>query len=157
MTADHSPPPSMRLEEADGGVAEATAKRIEAELLAALRRRRPQAVNERIVLTALRGEGELVGGLEASTSYGWLLIKTLWVAPQARRAGLGRSLVMRAEEKACALGCHGAWLDTSSEAAKAFYVALGYMAFAALENGRDQHPAGHQRWFMKKALSRGAA
>ena len=93
-----------------------------------------------------------MAGLTASTSYGWLLIKTLWVHEDQRGTGLGRQLVEAAEKKAQDLGCANAWLDTSNPAAHGFYRALGYEAFGVLENDQYTTPTGHRRWFMKKRL-----
>ncbi|MGP1396243.1 MAG: GNAT family N-acetyltransferase [Inquilinaceae bacterium] len=123
---------------------------IETELLKSLRAGAPQAVNAGFVLAA-RDEGDVLqGGLTASTSYGWLLIKTLWVRAESRRRGVGRSLMREAEERGRALGCHGAWLDTSSADAMRFYEKLGYEPFGVLTNKDDQQPQPHSRWFMKR-------
>lgn len=59
----------------------------------------------------------------------------------------------RAEAGWRALGCHGAWLDTSSPEARRFYLALGYVDFAFLANGPSDDPPEHCRWFMKKVLT----
>lgn len=125
---------------------------IEAELLKSLRAGAPQAMNAGFVLAARDAGYTLQGGLTAATSYGWLLIKTLWVRAECRRRGVGRSLMREAEERGRALGCHGAWLDTSSAAAMRFYETLGYEPFGVLTNAGDQHPHPHSRWFMKRAL-----
>lgn len=125
---------------------------IERNLLASLRSSLPQSTNEEFVLAAKLEDGTLAGGLTASTSYGWLLIKTLWVGEKHRRQGLGQSLVQEAEIKASELGCHCAWLDTSNPKARVFYENLGYAVFSKLSNSKDQEPSSHQRWFMKKTL-----
>ena len=128
------------------------AGRIEAELLRALRETLPQSNNDAFVLSARSKAGNLVGGLTASASYGWLLVKTLWVAQAQRSKGLGRALMDKAETKARDLGCQGAWLDTSSPDAMRFYQRLGYETFGQLSNAPGQTPETHRRWFMKKAL-----
>lgn len=125
---------------------------IERNLLRALAEANTQSANESLVLKASAEDGSLAGGLTASTSYGWLLIKTLWVSDAHRGSGLGRELMEAAEEEGRRLGCHGAWLDTSNIDARSFYRKLGYQDFGNLENGPDELPAGHCRWFMKKAL-----
>jgi ribosomal protein S18 acetylase RimI-like enzyme len=125
---------------------------IEGALLRSLHESSPQAENASFVLTARDSEGDLVGGLVANTSYGWLLIKSLWVATAYRRQSFGRSLMDHAEERARSIGCHAAWLDTSNPDAMRFYAKLGYTTFGELANSPDQCPPGHQRWFMKKAL-----
>lgn len=125
---------------------------IEAALLGSLQATLPQSKNASIILTATDDDGKMIAGLTASTSYGWLLIKTLWVTESKRSGGLGRALMTRAEAKARTAGCHAAWLDTSNPSAKAFYDKLGYQTFGALENVPGQDPSSHRRWFMKKAL-----
>lgn len=125
---------------------------LEKELLESLRSSLPQAENASFTLAAKDSLGKLVGGLVASTSYGWLLIKSLWVDEAYQNQGLGRRLMAQAEQKAQAIGCHGAWLDTSSPDAMQFYKKLGYESFGQLSNVAGQQPVSHNRWFMKKAL-----
>lgn len=131
---------------------EGLAARLESELLSALSLNQTQALNTGFTLSANAAEGELIGGLVASTSYSWLLVKILWVEESQRHLGVGRSLMEAAETKAIALGCHSVWLDTSNANAKKFYDALGYQVFGALENSEGQVPPDHCRWFMKKTL-----
>lgn len=126
---------------------------IECELLRSLRSDLPQSENTSIVLMINNGSDRLVGGLSASTSYGWMLVKTLWIAECERGKGYGRALMRHAEKRARALGCHGAWLDTSNPTAQRFYAQLGYQRFGQLENADGQHPPSHRRWFMKKHLT----
>lgn len=125
---------------------------IERALLRVLAQQQTQARNTRFDLVCRGADGTLVAGLSASTSYGWLLIKTLWVADDLRRAGHGRALVACAEEMARDVGCHAAWLDTSSAGARAFYAALGYTPFGQLDNGPGEQPPDHTRWFLRKSL-----
>ena len=58
-----------------------------------------------------------------------------------------------AETIARSRGCHGAWLDTSSVRAEAFYRKLGYQLFGRLENQSGEQPEGHQRFFLCKRLA----
>ncbi len=125
---------------------------IETELLRSLRAALPQSESQTFILSAKSEDGNLVGGLTASTSYGWLLVKNVWVAESQRGKGLGRALMAKAETKARDLGCHGVWLDTSSPDAMRFYQRLGYETFGQLSNATGQAPETHCRWFMKKAL-----
>lgn len=125
---------------------------IERHLLTALAQSNVQGRNDHFVLRADTAEGNMVAGLTAATSYGWLLIKTLWVLDSQRGTGLGRQLVESAEEKGLELGCSNAWLDTSNPTAHAFYLKLGYSDFGVLENDADTFPPEHRRWFMKKRL-----
>jgi len=87
---------------------------IETELLKALRSENRQALNSKFLLSSRDQQGELIGGLSASTSYGWVLIELVWVSEEARGAGIGSALIRAAERKARSLNCHAAWLETSS-------------------------------------------
>ncbi|NND90789.1 MAG: GNAT family N-acetyltransferase [Granulosicoccus sp.] len=125
---------------------------IEGKLLDSLRVELPQSRNENVVLSARDGQQSLIGGLTGSTSYGWLLIKTLWVDSPSRRCGIGSALLLAAEERAVQMGCHAAWLDTSNPQAMQFYQRHGFLTFGSLANEPGQFPASHQRWFMKKSI-----
>ena len=92
--------------------------------------------------------GEVLGGLLGDIWAAWLHVRTLAVAAPARGRGFGRELMKRAELYALERGCTNAFLDTFSFQARPFYEKLGYRVFGTLEN----HPAGHQRYFMTKQL-----
>lgn len=139
----------MKIHESNNAVA----TWLEMKLLSALQNTNTQAENSTITLAARNSEDQIVGGLVASTSYGWLLVKILWVDNEHQRSGIGRSLMKQVESSALARGCHSAWLDTSSADARKFYFALGYEIFGELQNHDEQWPPGHHRWFMRKALS----
>ena len=110
--------------------------------------------NTQLAYSATSNTGELLGGVTASTAYGWLHVKTLWVHEERRRNGLGKALVQQAESAGMDAGCHSAWLDTSNPSAKVFYEELGYLVFGELRNSLEQSPVTHTRWFMKKMLAR---
>jgi GNAT superfamily N-acetyltransferase len=131
---------------------ERTEAAIEIALLESLRQRNTQAVNTHFAFEAVDPKGTRIGGVTGSTSYGWALIKLLWVDPNHRRVGLGRQLMQAAEAHARDLSCHSLWLDTSDPDASVFYARLGFETFGFLENGPEQTPEGHKRWFMRKAL-----
>ena len=137
----------MLIEEAPDAATE-----IEAALLHSLREMLPQAENTALTLACRNEAGALIGGLSGSTSYGWLLIKTVWVAPGQRGQGLGSRLLTTAENRAREIGCHSAWLDTSNPEAATFYLKRGYAPFGQLSNTTDQFPPTHRRLFMKKTL-----
>lgn len=125
----------------------------EANLLQALADENDQAANSSFCYAALTRGGDFVGGLVGSTSYGWLLVKAMWVSATHRRMGVASRLMLAAEEQARKLGCHSAWLDTSSAQARLFYSRMGFIEFAELTNELDQQPSRHQRWFMKKRIT----
>ncbi|WP_439569928.1 GNAT family N-acetyltransferase [Sphingopyxis sp.] len=131
---------------------EALAKEIEARLTEALRANTPPNDVAPLAVVAHDNDGTLIAGLTGTMAYGWLLVKTLWVAETERGRGLGARMMAKAEAEAFTQGCHHAWLDTSSERAEGFYRRLGYELFGALDNGRELWPPGHRRTFMKKRL-----
>ncbi len=128
------------------------ARMIEGRLIEALRKNVPPNDSESLIVLARKGS-TVVGGMVGVTSYGWLLVKILWVAEEMRRRGLGADLMAKAEALARAKGCHGAWLDTSSTDAERFYVRLGYRPFGLLENLEGERPHGHRRAFLAKRLA----
>lgn len=129
------------------------AEEVERHLLDALRGNTPPSDYAPLTLVARDSDGRLVGGLVGGTSYGWLLVKILWVAEPQRGQGLGARLMAQAEGAAQARGCHGAWLDTSSARAEGFYRRLGYAPFGALENQPGERPQGHRRAFLAKRFA----
>ena len=130
----------------------AFAEEVERNLVAALRRNVPPSDAKPLTLVARDLQGIVIGGLTGSTSYGWLLVKMLWVAEELRCQGFGARLMMEAETIARSRGCHGAWLDTSSVRAERFYIRLGYEPFGILANGPGEQPQGHRRAFLAKRL-----
>ena len=127
-------------------------KEIEENLLDSLARLNHQSTNSTIVLTRRDPAGALLAGVSGSTSYGWFLVKLMWVHEDLRRTGVGKVLMLEAEERARALGCHGVWLDTSNREAREFYIRLGYSEFGSLSNAPENEPVDHRRRFMKKSL-----
>ena len=127
---------------------------IDNRLTEALRQNVPPNDSEPLLLLAREGT-EVVARLLGATSYGWLLVKMLWVKQDLHRHGLGARLMTRAEALARQKGCHGAWLDTSSRDAERFYARLGYKPFATLENREGERPPGHRRVFLAKRFASG--
>lgn len=99
---------------------------------------------------ALRDDqGALLGGLVGETMWGWLFVRVLWVKKECRGAGLGVTLLARAEREAIERGCHGVYLDTFDFQARGFYEKLGYHVFGTIA----EYPRDHCRYYMAKALS----
>lgn len=128
------------------------AEQLERHLLTDLRQSSDQGENTQIILEVRDNEQTLVGGLAGSTSYGWLLIKILWIARPYRKQGLGRALVEDACARARKVGCHSVWLETSNNRALAFYNRLGFEQFGVLLNPKDQPLKHHRRVFLKNDL-----
>ena len=98
----------------------------------------------------LRGEdGEVRGGLAGDVYFGWLFVRSLWVAEEHRGGGYGERLLREAEDEARSRGCHAVWLDSFSFQAPGFYRRLGFQEFGRL----DDYPAGHARHFLWKSLT----
>lgn len=122
------------------------------QLLDTLRSSQPQATNSRLTLSIRDDAGAIIAGLVGATSYGWLHVDVIWVAEAFRRQGLGRRLMDKATQIAGVRGCHGVWLDTSSDDAAAAYLAMGFVRFGRLVNGPNQHPTDHQRSFLSMQI-----
>ena len=95
------------------------------------------------------GRGEWLGGLMGELWGGWLYVRILWVAEDARGRGNGTRLLRTAEEYAIERGCVAATLETMSFQARPFYEKLGYEVFAALED----LPPGHTKYYLRKQLA----
>jgi GNAT superfamily N-acetyltransferase len=118
----------------------AIAAEIEDRLIESLRRNVPQNDSEPLTLVAREGP-TIIGGLTGSTSYGWLLVKILWVTEEMRRRGLGTDLMAQAEALARARGCHGGWLDTSSAEPSGFFAGLATSRLGFWRtSGMNAHP-----------------
>jgi GNAT superfamily N-acetyltransferase len=118
--------------------------------LAAFNRRHTPAGDEQSLVITLRDEaGGMVGGLLASTNWGWLYVDILWIEERARRAGHGSALLAAAEAEAVRRGCRHAHLHTTEWQALPFYRKHGYVVWGVL----DDYPEGHTAYFVKKQLA----
>src|SRR5690349_12269357 len=93
--------------------------------------------------------GQIVAGINGGTWAGYLEIKSLWVREDLRGRGLGRRLLLAAEQRALQHGCTQALLDTHDFQAPGFYQRLGYTIFGSFEGigGR------HTRYYLRKTLA----
>ena len=101
-----------------------------------------------LVVFARNPEGEVVGGAKGKTGWRWLHLEMLWVHGNLRGNGLGRELVLRAEEEARQRGCVAVYTDTLDAQAPWLYESLGYRRFGVLED----FPVGSRRHFFTKRL-----
>jgi len=99
------------------------------------------------IMLRSRGGG-LFAGLHGYTWGGYCEIKSLWVAEQQRRLGLGSALLAAAEHEATDRGCRRVLLTTHSFQAPAFYARHGYDEVARVTDC----PEGHAYILMSKAL-----
>ncbi len=95
-------------------------------------------------------EGELLGGLTASTYWQWLDIDDLWLPPALRGQGLGHKLLTLAEAEARRRGCTRAQLRTFDFQARGFYEKVGYRVVGVLE---DYPPDGAMYWMRKELVA----
>ncbi len=91
-------------------------------------------------------QGQIVAGMAGRSIYQHLIIEVMWVAPQCRRLGLGRQVMLRAEQLARQRGCVATQVDTLSFQGPAFYASLGFSVVGEI----DQFPPGHKRYFLLK-------
>ena len=107
------------------------------------------SANYQAVCILLRDEvGQVAGGLNGSSHYGWMFVDRLVVREDLRGQGLGSRLLTEAEDKAKRRGCIGVYLDTHDFQAKPFYEKHGYTEFGVLED----FPPGHKRHFLFKRI-----
>ena len=92
--------------------------------------------------------GEIVGGLIASTYWGWLEVNILWVAEGLRRLGHGRTLLRMAEAEARTRDCVHVMLTTYSFQARGFYEKEGYRVVGEMAG----YPPGAMYYWMRKDL-----
>jgi len=92
--------------------------------------------------------GEIVGGLIASTYWGWLEVNVLWIAEGLRRLGHGRTLLRMAEAEARTRGCAHVMLTTYSFQARGFYEKEGYRVVGEMAG----YPPGAVYYWMRKGL-----
>jgi GNAT superfamily N-acetyltransferase len=93
--------------------------------------------------------GEVIAGVTAETWGNWLSVDWLWVADSQRGSGLGRKVLLAAEQEAIARGCRYVRLDTFSFQARPFYEKLGYQLQMTLKN----YPTEHECYFLTKTLT----
>ena len=77
--------------------------------------------------------GRVVAGIDGTGYWRIVHVRRLWVHPDHRSRGLGRRLMLWAEERGRELGCASVVVDTMSFQAPGFYVKLGYRQFGVTE------------------------
>jgi N-acetylglutamate synthase-like GNAT family acetyltransferase len=93
--------------------------------------------------------GEVVAAAAGYTWGGICEVKTLWVRPDRRQAGLGSALMAQAIEEARARGCRLIFLTTYDFQAPDFYARLGFECIATIPD----KPLGHVEHIMRRTLS----
>ena len=90
--------------------------------------------------------GNFIGGLAASTYWGWLDIDDFFIPKELRGNGTGTELLKTAESIAIQRGCHSAFLSTFEFQARTFYERHGYYITGKLEG----YPPGSTYYWMRK-------
>lgn len=85
--------------------------------------------------------GGFLGGVHAYVQWDMLYIDDLWLDAAARGNGLGRRLMMQAENEGIARGATMCVLDTNDWQALPFYEKLGYRVISSFKfnQGRHEH------------------
>jgi len=109
----------------------------------------PEYKKERIKWLAFDEGQEIRAALTADILWDWIYIDELWVSPRSRGEGLGRQLMLFAEEFALSQSLQGIWLWTQSWQAEGFYTHLGYNQFTRF----DDFPKGYSRTGFRKKLA----
>ncbi len=91
----------------------------------------------------------IIAGLQGQVGGRWLYIASLWVDDAHRGRGLGKKLLVAAEQIAVEKECTGAYLYSYSFQNPGFYERLGYQIFGTLDGFCDDHA----KYFMKKRLN----
>lgn len=66
------------------------------------------------------------GGISGRVSFDWLYIQLMWIHPDWRAKGFGRTLIGECEERARKAGLRGLWVDTFFPEAIGFYQKQGF-------------------------------
>lgn len=91
---------------------------------------------------------QITAGLIGNTRGNWLSVKYLWVSEELRGQGIGKQILLKAEETAKERGCKYVFLDTFSFQAPEFYKKFGYCEVFVLEN----YPITGKRHYFTKEL-----
>lgn len=92
--------------------------------------------------------GALLAGLSGRTFGNWFMLDYLWVDDSCRGQGLGKRLVLEAENIARSRGCRFVLLDTLDFQARPFYQQLGYQLVFVQED----YPLCGKRYYLQKLL-----
>ncbi len=109
--------------------------------------RQPGAITP-LNLILIDEAGHWLGGLAASTYWGWLEIDNFYIPEEFRGNGLGTVLLQTAEDIAARRGCHSSFLSTFEFQARTFYERHGYEVVGQL----DGYPPGSAFYWMRKKL-----
>ena len=87
-----------------------------------------------------------IGGLTATTYWGWFDIEDFFLPESIRRKGFGKKILDKAEIIAIERGCTSAYLTTYAFQARDFYEKQGYIVVGTLKD----YPPGSEYYWMRK-------
>lgn len=106
-------------------------------------------INSHKIVAAIRDDaGKVIGGVIGRLAGDSVYMEVVYNDDSVRGTGMGRELMLLAEQEAKTLGAREAWLYTMSFQAKPFYEKLGYRQFAELNWIGETY----KRHFMRKDL-----
>lgn len=91
-------------------------------------------------------QGQIMGGIIASTYWEWLDIALFWLDETVRRHGFGSRLIQAAEAEARQRGCRWSRVGTFSFQARGFYEKQGYRVVGQV----DDYPPGATDFTLRK-------
>lgn len=106
------------------------------------------ADGEMLFASVRDGSGAFIAGLSGHSWGGCCEIKQIWVHERRRGQGLGRAMMMAAEQEAIRRNCAQIVLSTHSFQAPEFYEKLGYEKLAVIPS----YPHGHENILYIKHL-----
>lgn len=104
--------------------------------------------NEDFAILVKDENGEVAGGLVASSRWGGFHIEMVALPTTLRGHGCGSEMLKMAEEEARQRGCHHMLLDTQACQARPFYERHGFVVFGQIDGPKPYYP----RFFMRKTL-----
>ena len=112
-------------------------------------RSKPENQPDSLRLFAFGEVRSVIGGLFATTQFSWLRIDIVATKEDKRRQGVGRALLLRAEEIARERGCRYAFTDTMDYQAPIFWEKVGFSVAGEIDDW-DSH--GHRKFYFTKEL-----
>lgn len=104
---------------------------------------------QQYAFVARNEKGDMIGAAVVKTFWGALHIKYLYLKPNYRGKGIGKSLMDQAFKKGLQLACRFAFVETMSFQALDFYKNLGFQE-EFVRKGYDKKTSFH---YLKKALN----
>lgn len=105
-------------------------------------------INKPIEIIIRDDQNEIIGGLYGRSIWGTLEINKCVVIPQNRNEGIGRKLIIEAENEAKNRNCRFVSLNTFSFQAPEFYEKLGFEKIGT----ETDFPKGFEKYYYRKKI-----